>query len=163
MSLADTTGHDVGPILQATSDHYGVPLIVLLTCAKAESGLDPGAFRDDGPADTSVGPFQQVVLWAKGYGVGDGTYSATNVFHCRQAFSDWTLASDVAARHLQGDMASVPQDQTADEDTYVLGIMSVYNAGHYCPPGDPWWTSEQHAGYSEALTWAKGVLNGAGA
>lgn len=155
--VPDVTGRDVYPILDAVSEQYGFMPIVLLTCAIAESRLDPTAFRDNGPDDTSVGPYQQVIKYASGYGVGDGTYSPANVALCKQVFNDWEKASDIAAQHLGQGLTMATGAGLVGDDA-ILGAMCVYNAGHFVPLGGWWWSSQQHASYVLALNQAKQKL-----
>lgn len=148
------TGRDVGPILESTSDDRGIPLLLLLTCAQAESGLDPFAFRDGVWPDVSCGPFQQTVAYAP---IGDGSNTPANIQLCRDRFSEWGYASDVAGRSLQNGYEQA-QSAKLDGDSLILGALCVYNSGRLVPLGGWWWDSVQAAGYRAALAWAKGLL-----
>ncbi len=157
--ILDAAGTDVGPILAGAAATYGLPLLLLVACAKAESGMDPTAFRDNGPADTSVGPYQQTVIYANGYGVGDGTYTPANIAVCRAAFADWTIATRIAAEHLLSDLArALVADPTLAGDEKLLAALAVYNSGHPEPRGNWWWSGPGHANYLAALTWAHSIL-----
>lgn len=148
------TGLDVGPILDATADTRGIPLLLLLTCAQAESGLDPSAFRNGVWPDVSCGPFQQTVAFA---GIGDHSDSPANIQLCRDAFADWGFAADTAGRSLQNGYEQAQAAKLSD-DNAIMGALCCYNAGHLVQFGGWWWQSTQAASYRAALNWAKSQL-----
>lgn len=155
--IHDVTGLDVGPILTELAADYQIPLALVLACAKAESGMDPNAYRDGVWPDKSCGPFQQTVLYAEGYGVGDGTATPGNVALCRHWFSNWRDSGHVAAPQLaQGYKAAASLSFHGDEQ--IIAALSKYNAGSVQPSGNWWWQGPNCASYRTALAWAKGQL-----
>lgn len=159
MSVLDTTGTDIGPLVQDTAAEYGIPAVGLLALLKAESGLNPNATRKGVWPDWSVGLGQCTVQLARSYGIGDGTPSSWPAVVA--ALCDRAKSIRVAADYYRFCLHNAEgDDPSLSGDAYLLGGMYAYNAGHYPPPGDSYYTAwaSNVASYKVALAWAHGVI-----
>ena len=155
--VLDTNGLDVGPILAQAAMDADLPLVLLLTVAKAESNFDPNAFRNGVWPDVSCGGFQQSVAYGLADNIGNGSNTPANIALCRQELADWTVATNVATRNLKPRYLSAQFAQFSGDDL-ILATCSSYNSGSVQPFGNWWWQSPQFHNYRAALTWAQGVL-----
>ena len=95
MKVLDSTGYDVGPLVQDTAAEYGIPVVGLLALLKAESDLNPTAERWGTWPDVSFGLGQTTVQLAASYGIGDGTPASADAV--RRALFDRATAVRLAA------------------------------------------------------------------
>ncbi|MCL5264153.1 MAG: lytic transglycosylase domain-containing protein [Chloroflexi bacterium] len=154
MSVLDTEGVDIFPLVARAAEKYGIPVVGLLAMLKAESGLKRKAARYGTWPDISFGYSQLTVQTASGYGIGDGQNTAENIAAARNTLWDRETAIDVGAHHLSGCYGQ------ADGDT--LQALIAYNSGQPQPEGNWYW--QQWAGniasYKAALKWAQEILKG---
>jgi hypothetical protein len=110
-------GNDIAPLLNQASDDYGCSARGLLALILGEDdSLKEAARRPPVPAldeaywpDVSGGVGQQTVLYAKGYGLGDGSSNAGNIATVMEQLFHPEVAIPIAAQqyayfvHLTGD------------------------------------------------------------
>lgn len=159
---------DLAPLFEAASWGQGCPLVLLLGAAKAESGLNSHAEHLGVWPDVSFGLAQISVAYSY---YGDGTDSPANIASVRDyvfAHPDVDLAE--MAKRLTADLSGA-RDGGADPASSGVDLSPVggdaflmacvrYNAGHYPPAGDSYWTAyaANVAGYVAGLAWARGVV-----
>lgn len=144
-------------MIEDAAQRHQIPVIGLLACLEAESGLDPFAERYGAWPDVSFGLGQQAVAYAP---VGDGTNTDANIDLVRAWLFDRDNAIETAARHLARAYAVARQ---AGDDS-LLGGLIVYNAGHYPYPESDYWTrwAGNIANYRAAIEWAQTLTTGVG-
>lgn len=147
------TGFDLGPLIQDAAERHGCPVVGLLACLKAESGLDPRAERWGTWPDVSFGLGQQTAAYAP---VGDGTSSPENLERVKAWLFDRRNAIETAAVHLSIDYAVA----RGCGDGSLLGGLVVYNYGGWPGRDSSYW--REYAGnvanYRAAIEWAEGVM-----
>jgi len=149
----------VGPILAAAAAHHGLPVAMLIACAKAESDMTAAAFRNGPWPDVSVGPFQQTIEFASGFGVGTGQNTPENIALCRAELADWKAAADVAGRNLSGCLQRAKAfDPAATLDRLCLITLSTYNSGSPKDETTAWWDTFQRHRYQDGLVFAHRLL-----
>lgn len=159
--VLDTTGVDIGPLIQAAASRYAVPAYVLLGLLIAESGLNPNAAREGIWPDVSYGLSQMTVATASGYGIGDGSSTRANRDTVKAVLLDRQTSIDLGARHYAGNVAFVRSRKPGESgDALWLDGLRVYNGGSGALDNPDWeqrWSGNV-ANYRAALAWAHGVF-----
>jgi hypothetical protein len=185
VALPNVSGEDLRPALTAASEGAGIPLVLALACAIAESGLDPRAERWGGSEGTrhareaiaagDTSRLREIIdrAWPDisfGYGqrivrfhyAGDQSPSVPNVLAVRrQVFEDPETDLREMAALLSSTLGRARRgDLSPCGGDEILGALIVYNAGHLPAPDAPWW--DEHpvnlANYRRALERARLLL-----
>lgn len=152
------TQQDIIDICRRAADAAGIPQLLLVACACAESGLNPFARRPENPADderywvdVSFGVWQQTIRWAPEYAGGGSYPGADEIERVGALYRDSGHAAAVAAANLKG-------KYFPDEDDAVFKALCRYNwpGGHGQPASD-----EIAANYRRGITEALALLGGA--
>lgn len=185
MAILNAYGADITGDLTDAANQDGLPLLLVLGCAIAESNLRPDAerwgtrtaeakdaiARQDWAAlqriidavvtispDISFGYLQQVIKW---HYLGDHEHTVANCLEVRrQVFADPRGNLFDGARRLAGTLRTARSHDLAPVDgDELLGACVVYNAGHW-PANPQEWAARksrvQH--YRESLTKAATLL-----
>jgi cell wall-associated NlpC family hydrolase len=157
--ILNTDRQDIRHMLQAAAETAGIPLEFALTCAIAESGLNPRAERYGAWPDISFGYGQQIVLY---HYLGDRSSTPANIAAVRDSvfadpqgnLNDMCIRLASCLQRVQGvDLSPVNGDP-------LIGALVVYNAGSWKPAGDPWWNAwaGNVRNYQAAQVKARGML-----
>lgn len=141
-----------------------IPLVLLVACLIAESGLNPFAAREGDWPDVSYGLGQQICLYANGYGIGNGEDTPSNRAICKAALFDRKTSINIAASHLRDNyVAALGYYRPVDDsygDSLVMLALTAYNSGSPREPGSAWY--QEYAGnvstYKNALVRAHGMV-----
>ncbi len=120
--MLDTTGYDIGPLVQSVAAEYGIPAVGLLALLKAESNLNPHAARQGIFPDWSYGLGQLTVGLAESYGIGDGTQASwpALVAALQDRHRAIALAADYYRFSLHGAEGS---DPSLEGDAWLLTVV----------------------------------------
>ena len=154
VSVLDTDGRELWPLVEDVARIRAVPPVLLLATAYAESNLNPRATREGAWPDVSYGLMQVTVQVAGGLGIGNGQDTWANREAVRAAMYDRRTSLMAGAQVLWGAMSYAT---TGD----WLEALCVYNAG-------TWGRSAEYreiyadnvARYEAAIAWAKAITAG---
>lgn len=164
LCLLDTTGFDIGPLVEAQARDSDVPLAGLIALLRSESGFNPYATRDWTTGaiwpDWSYGLVQMTVQTAVQYGIGDGTPESWPTV--KVALFDRATSLRVGAEHfVKALSAAAAHWPWLTGDNLLLHGLAYYNAGGYAFT-DSYWsepaTAVNVASYSGSLEWAHRLL-----
>lgn len=94
-------GNDISELVNSVADEHGFPPRLLVACGIQESNLDEQSERRAAWPDVSAGIWHQTVLYAVGFGLGDGTRSPENIATVFDALkTDTPRAARIAASQL---------------------------------------------------------------
>lgn len=185
-SILDATGRDIGPWMQSAAAEAGIPLVLLLGCAYAESGesLNPNAERwgRETPAaqdaiargdwdelaaitaragnDISFGLAQFIVRFNP-HLPDQRAVTVENALALREYV--WTHTEEdirQMALKLRNCLERAGTQSPPGVDP-ILGACVLYNVGNTMPPaGDAYWSGPKAARYRECLAKARAVLGG---